>query len=107
MCSDNCAVWYASYICNACNRLTDTLVQVLTVMQQALCVVKGFPYIADTARTLEVLAGTRREPPSILLTQPLGQDDFEHKTTWQRVVNYLKAVNKDNLHLHVPFATEP
>ena len=44
----------------ALNRLTDTLMQVLTVKQQALCVVKGFPYIADTARTLEVLAGTRR-----------------------------------------------
>lgn len=26
---------------------------------------------------------------------------------WQRVVSYLKAVNKDILHLRVPFATEP
>ena len=82
-------------------------VQVLTMVQQALCVVTGFPYIADKARALEVLAALRREPPSALLTQSSNQDDFEHSANWQRVVNYLKLVNTENLHLHVSFATLP
>lgn len=75
-------------------------------MQQALCVIEGFPYIAEKARALEVLAAMRREPSSTLLTQPMGQDDFEHHTNWQRVVNYQKSVTRDNVHTHVPFATE-
>ena len=70
----------------------NVLLQVLTVMQQALCVMKGFPYIADKARALEVLAAMRGEPSTILLAQPADQDDFEHHISWQRVVNYLKTV---------------
>ena len=81
--------------------------QVLTMMQQALCVVQGFPYIADKARALVVLAAMRGEPSTVLLAQPTDQDDFEHHTSWQRVVNYLKTVTRDNVHLHLPFATQP
>ena len=82
------------------------MLQVLTMMQQALSVVKGFPYIADKARALEVAAAMRGEPSTILLAQPMGQDDFEHHISWQRVVNYLKTITRDNVHMHVPFATQ-
>lgn len=37
-------------------RLNETMLKVLTVLQQALCVVKGFPDKADIARALETLA---------------------------------------------------
>lgn len=76
-------------------------------MQQALCVVKGLPYTADKARALEVLASMRGEPSTILLAQPTDQDDFEHHISWQRVVNYLKSVTRDNVHMHIAFATDP
>ena len=96
--------WTALAPSKAC---CNVLLQVLTMMQQALCVMKGFPYIADKTRALEVLAALRGEPPTVLLAQPTDQDDFEHHTSWQRVVNYLKTVTRDNVHWHVPFATEP
>lgn len=75
--------------------------------QQALCAVTGFPYIADKARAMEVAAAMRGEPSTILLAQPMDQDDFEHHISWQRVVNYLKTITRDNVHVHVSFATEP
>ena len=78
------------------------MVQILTLTQQAVCVVKGFPYIADKVRSLGVLAAMQQEPPSTALTQQPGVDDFEHHTNWQQIVNYLRMVTKENLHLHVP-----
>ena len=85
----------------------NVLLQVLTMMQQALCVVKGFPYVADKARVLEMLASMREEPSTMLRAQPEDQDDFGHHISWQRVVNYLKTINRDDVHMHIPFATEP
>ena len=71
-------------------------------MQQTVGIVKAFPYIPVKPRVLEVLAASRNEPPTAFLTQSQGLDDFEHNTNWQAVVNYLKNITADNLHLHVP-----
>ena len=80
-------------------------VQILTLMQQAVCIVKGFPYIPDKPKILEVLAQQRSEMPILVLSQPLGVDDFEHHTSWQLVGNYLRMITKENLHLYLPLNT--
>ncbi len=80
-------------------------VQILTLMQQAVCIVKGFPYIPDKPRILEILAHQRSEMPIVVLSQPLGVDDFEHHTNWQLVVNYLRMITKENLHLYLPLTS--
>lgn len=74
-------------------------------MQQAVCIVKGFPYIPDKSRILEILAHQRSEMPILVLSHPLGIDDFEHHTNWQLVVNYLKMITKENLHLYLPLTS--
>lgn len=56
---------------------------------------------------LEVLAASRGEPSSEVLMQAGGVDDFQHAANWQQVEEYLKGVNTSNLHLHIPFLTEP
>ena len=76
------------------------LLQILTARQQAVCIAKAFPYIADDPRTFELIAARRLEVPLSVLTQPPGLDDFEHNTNWSRVANYLKTVTKSNLHEH-------
>ncbi|KAL0055425.1 hypothetical protein WJX82_000314 [Trebouxia sp. C0006] len=78
---------------------------ILTLMQQAVCIVKGFPYIPDKPRILEILAHQRSEMPIVVLSQPLGVDDFEHHTNWQLVVNYLRMITKENLHLYLPLTS--
>ncbi|DBA95755.1 TPA: hypothetical protein ACH3X1_001309 [Trebouxia sp. C0004] len=78
---------------------------ILTLKQQAVCTVKGFPYIPDKPRILEILAHQRSEMPILVLSQPLGIDDFEHHTNWQLVVNYLRMITKDNLHLYLPLTS--
>ena len=80
-------------------------VQILTLMQQAVCIVKGFPYIPDKPRILEILAHQRSEMPILVLSQPLGIDDFEHHINWQLVVNYLRMITKENLHLYLPLTS--
>ncbi len=71
-------------------------------MQQALCVVKAFPYSLDKLRVLETLASMRGEPSKRVLIEPDGVDDFEHDANWQWIVSHLKAVIKEKMHLHVP-----
>ena len=78
--------------------------QILTTKQQALCVVKAFPYSPDKLRMLEVLAARRKEPPGGVLAQPGGFDDFGHHGNWQQLVNHVKGVIKENMHLYIPLA---
>ena len=69
--------------------------------QQALSVVKAFPYIAEQARIIEIIAALHGEPSISVLTQARGDDDFEHHVNWQQVVAYLGTIGVDNIHLHV------
>lgn len=83
--------------------LTVTLlVQILTTRQQALCIVKAFPYTPDKLRLLEELAIMRQEAPISVLTQPGDIDDYEHYANWQQIVHLLQVLTKENLHVHVP-----
>ena len=70
--------------------------------QQALCVVKAFPFSPDKLRILEALASMRNEPSISELMQPNRLDDFEHYANWQQIVHLLQTVTQSNLHLHVP-----
>ena len=81
------------------------MLQILTVLQQATCVVKGFPYIPDKPKAFEVVAALRGEFPILALSQPPEIEDFEHHTNWQLVVNYLKILTKENLDKHVPLTS--
>jgi hypothetical protein len=78
--------------------------QILTTKQQALCVVKAYPYSPDKLRMLEALAARRKEPPGCVLAQPGKLDDFGHHGNWQRLVNHVMGVTKENMHLYVPLA---
>lgn len=76
--------------------------QILTTTQQALCIVKGFPYIPEQPRLVETVAALHDEAPVSLLTQSRGIDDFEHHIGWQRVVDYLHKLSGSNVQVHVP-----
>lgn len=79
------------------------VVQIATLMQQAICIAQPYPYVADKPRMFEVLAAARGEPSTAVITQAGGLDDFEHNANWQNVPNYLKTITRENLHIHVPF----
>ncbi len=81
---------------------TCKFLQILTTKQQALCVVKALPYSPDNLRMLEALATRRKEPPGWVLAQPGDLDDFGHHGNWQRLVNHVKGVTKENMHLYIP-----
>ena len=76
--------------------------QILTTTQQALCIVKSFPYIPEQPRLVETVAALHDEPPISLLTQSRGIDDFEHHIAWQQVVDYLHSLRGSNMQVHVP-----
>lgn len=78
--------------------------QILTMTQQALCVVKGFPYMPEQPRLIETIAALHDEPPISHLTQSQGVDDFEHHIGWQQIVDYLRRLNGDNIQVYVPMA---
>ena len=83
---------------------TCDCLQILTTKQQALCVVKAFPYSPDKLRMLEALAARRKEPPRCVLAYPGDLDDFGHHGIWQRLVNHMKGVTKENMHMYIPLA---
>lgn len=87
--------------CCSCLKL-QLWVQILTMRQQAACIVGAFPYAPDKLRVLEALASVRHEPSVSELMQPNGLDDFEHYANWQQIVHLLQQITKDNLHLHIP-----
>lgn len=56
-------------------------------MQQALCVVKAFPYLPGNLRLLQASAAMQHEPDIRTLTQPGHVDDYGHFTRWQQLVH--------------------
>lgn len=79
-----------------------SVMQIPTLVQQAMSMVKPFPYIAEKPRIFELLAMQRGEPSAEQLMQPAGLDNIQHNARWQRIVNYLATVTDNNLDLHVP-----
>lgn len=77
-------------------------VQILTTTQQALNIVKAFPYMPEQARMVEVIAALHSEAPIAVLTQSEDIDDFDHHVNWQQVVDYLGTIDTDNIHVRVP-----
>ena len=80
----------------------STCLQIYTLTQQAMSMVKAFPYIAEKPQICEILAAERDEPSAMELMQPAGQNNLEHNARWQQVVQYLTTVTAENLDLHVP-----
>ena len=100
-----------SYTQHALNGTVNTtvrhvLLQILTIKQQAVGVVKAFPYIPEQPRLVEVLADLQSEEPISNLTQNTGLDNAEYDAHWQQVVRYLEGVSADNLHLHVKLSAQ-
>lgn len=81
------------------------MLQILTIKQQAVGVVKAFPYIPEQPRLFEALAALHNAQPIRLLTQGSGGDSAEQHANWQQVVAYLGGVTHTNLHMHVPILT--
>ena len=80
--------------------------QVLTIKQQAVGVVKAFPYIPEQPRLFEALAALHNEQPIRVLTQAANVDNAQHHDNWRGVVAYLGRVTGANLHEHVPILME-
>ena len=80
----------------------STCLQIYTLTQQAMSMVKAFPYIAEKPQIFKILAAERGEPAAMELMQPAGQNNLEHNARWQQIVQYLTTVTAENLDLHVP-----
>lgn len=76
--------------------------QIPTLVQQAMSMVKPFPYIAEKPRIFELMAMERREPSAEQLMQTAGLNNVEHNARWQHIVRYLTTITDKNLDLHVP-----
>ncbi|DBA86532.1 hypothetical protein WJX79_003462 [Trebouxia sp. C0005] len=75
---------------------------IYTLIQQAMSMVKAFPYVAEKPQIFDVMAAERGELSARELMQPAGLDNIEHNAKWQQMVQYLATVTADNLDLHVP-----
>ena len=78
--------------------------QIYTLMQQAMSIVKPFPYVVEKPVIFELLAAELNEPSAWQLMQPAGLDDLEHNARWQQVVNYLQTLTTELVDIHVPLA---
>ena len=97
-----CWLFTPSKIRHTIHTFSCCLVQIYTLTQQAMSMVKAFPYVAEKPQIFDVMAAERGELSARGLMQPAGLDNIEHNAKWQQIVQYLATVTADNLDLHVP-----
>lgn len=57
----------------------------------------------EQTRMIELIAALHREAPIAVLTQSGGVDDFDHHVNWQQIIEYLRMIDAENVHVHIPF----
>lgn len=77
--------------------------QVQSSLQQAVSVLRQYPYVMDINLLLEGLAKGAGEPEPAMLMQPSGVDDLQLVANWEPVVQYVEKINADGMHHHLSF----
>lgn len=77
--------------------------QLQSSVQQAVAVVRQYPFAVDINQLLEGLAHEAKEPEPVKLMQPSGLDYLQHAANWEVVLQYVENIDASGLHHHVPF----